>query len=55
MVNGGFADNTLNITEKHKHVITKLFFKPDKAMKMSTGNLVGILNSDDIFTDDTVL
>ncbi len=56
-------DATLDIVAKYKELVSKSVSEPDKGLydamnkgiKMATGDLVGILNSDDIFTDDHVL
>lgn len=62
-VDGGSKDGTLDIVKKYKEVISKLVSEPDKGLydamnkgvDMATGDVVGILNSDDIFTDEFVL
>jgi glycosyltransferase involved in cell wall biosynthesis len=63
VVDGGSKDATLDIVAKYKELVSKSVSEPDKGLydamnkgiKMATGDLVGILNSDDIFTDDHVL
>ena len=63
VVDGGSKDTTLDIVEKYKDLVSKSVSEPDKGLydamnkgiKMATGDVVGILNSDDIFTDNTVL
>lgn len=63
VVDGGSQDTTVEIVEKYKELVSKSVSEPDqglydamnKGIKMATGNLVGILNSDDIFTDNYVL
>jgi glycosyltransferase involved in cell wall biosynthesis len=63
VVDGGSKDTTLDIVEKYQELVSKSVSEPDKGLydamnkgiKMATGDLVGILNSDDIFTDDHVL
>ncbi|QXP69084.1 glycosyltransferase [Polaribacter sp. R2A056_3_33] len=63
VVDGGSKDTTLDIVQKYKELVSQSVSEPDKGLydamnkgiKMATGDLVGILNSDDIFTDDHVL
>ncbi|PQJ72086.1 glycosyltransferase family 2 protein [Polaribacter butkevichii] len=63
VVDGGSKDTTLEIVEKYKKIVSQSVSEPDKGLydamnkgiKMATGDLVGILNSDDIFTDESVL
>lgn len=63
VVDGGSKDETLQIIEKYKDHISKFISEPDngiydamnKALKMATGDVVGILNSDDVYTDEKVL
>ena len=63
VVDGGSLDSTLDIVNKYKDVISKsvseldkgLYDAMNKGIKMATGDIVGILNSDDIFTDNFVL
>jgi glycosyltransferase involved in cell wall biosynthesis len=63
VVDGGSKDTTLEVIQKYKKIVSQSVSEPDKGLydamnkgiKMATGDLVGILNSDDIFTEDTVL
>jgi glycosyltransferase involved in cell wall biosynthesis len=63
VIDGGSNDATLMIVNKYRHIITKLISEPDrglydamnKGIKLATGDILGILNSDDIFKDDYVL
>ncbi|MGJ8761388.1 MAG: glycosyltransferase family 2 protein [Polaribacter sp.] len=63
VVDGGSKDTTLDIVQKYQELVSQSVSEPDKGLydamnkgiKMATGDLVGILNSDDIFTDDDVL
>ena len=63
VIDGGSNDGTLKIIEDYKSVITKYISEPDnglydamnKGIDLATGEIVGILNSDDIFTDFRVI
>ena len=63
VVDGGSSDNTLNIIEKYSGCITNYISEPDKGLydalnkgiAMATGDIIGILNSDDFFVDNFVL
>jgi len=63
IIDGGSTDGTLDILEKYKKNISVVVSEPDsgiydamnKGIKLATGDVIGILNSDDIYTDKTVL
>ena len=63
IVDGSSKDTTLEIIKKHEHNITKWISEPDKGLydamnkgiQLASGDLVGVLNSDDIFIDNNVL
>ena len=63
IIDGGSTDNTLSIIEKYKESISTIISEPDKGIydamnkgvQNATGDLVGILNSDDIYTDNKVV
>ena len=63
LVDGGSKDSTLDIAYKYKKIINHLVSEPDdglydamnKGIDIATGDLIGILNSDDIFFDEHVL
>jgi glycosyltransferase involved in cell wall biosynthesis len=63
VVDGGSKDTTLDIVQKYKELVSQSVSEPDKGLydamnkgiKMATGDIVGVLNSDDIFTDNNVL
>lgn len=63
LVDGLSTDNTLDIIREFSDVITILISEKDsglydamnKGLSIFTGDIVGILNSDDIFFDDDVL
>ena len=57
VVDGGSTDDTLNIIDKYKNKLSKVISEPDhgiydamnKGIKNATGEIVGILNSDDFY------
>lgn len=63
IIDGNSKDNTIEIVKKHKTIITKWISETDKGLydamnkgiAMATGDLIGILNSDDTFCNSTVL
>ena len=63
VVDGGSFDSTLEILKKYTKIISKLISEPDKGLydalnkgiKSATGDIVGILNSDDIYNDEKVI
>lgn len=63
IIDGGSKDNTLEIINKYKDKIAKVISEPDKGIydamnkgiRMATGDIVGILNSDDFFTSTNVI
>lgn len=63
IIDGGSKDGTLAIVEKYKDKIAKIISEPDqgiydamnKGVANATGDLIGILNSDDIYADNQVV
>ncbi len=63
IIDGGSTDGTLKIIEKYEDKIAKVVSEPDKGIydamnkgvRASTGELIGILNSDDFYASETVL
>lgn len=63
IIDGGSTDNTLKIIDRYKDHISNIISEPDKGIydamnkgvANATGELVGILNSDDIYADDKVV
>lgn len=63
VVDGKSKDGTLNIIRRYEDIISKWVSEPDKGLydamnkgiQMATGDVVGILNSDDVFFDKKVL
>nr|WP_315152580.1 glycosyltransferase family 2 protein [uncultured Flavobacterium sp.] len=63
IIDGNSKDSTLDVIKKHETIITKWISEPDnglydamnKGIAMATGDLIGILNSDDTFNSDTVI
>jgi glycosyltransferase involved in cell wall biosynthesis len=63
IVDGLSNDNTLDILNNYSGVISKAISEPDsgiydamnKGIMLATGDVVGILNADDFYIDDTVI
>jgi glycosyltransferase involved in cell wall biosynthesis len=63
IIDGGSTDGTLEIIEKYRKNITKFISEKDegiydamnKGVSMASGDLIGILNSDDIYADNHVI
>lgn len=63
VVDGGSMDGTLDILKKYRDRIHKYISEPDdgiyhamnKGIKLSTGNIVGFLNSGDIYASENVI
>ncbi|PZR30467.1 MAG: glycosyl transferase [Azospira oryzae] len=63
VVDGASKDNTLSIIRQNEDVINKWISEPDKgiydamnkALRMATGEVVGIINSDDFYHADNIL
>lgn len=63
IIDGNSKDNTLDVVKKHETIITKWISEPDKGLydamnkgiAMATGDVIGILNSDDTFHSNTVI
>lgn len=63
IVDGGSTDHTLQIIEKYKNKISKFVSEKDrglydalnKGIELATGDIIGILHSDDFYIDNTIL
>jgi glycosyltransferase involved in cell wall biosynthesis len=63
VVDGGSSDGTLELIDKYKSIIAKTISEADdglydamnKGIGKATGEIIGFLNSDDIFTSNTVI
>jgi glycosyltransferase involved in cell wall biosynthesis len=63
IVDGASTDNTLSIANEYKHRIAKIISEPDKGLydamnkgiAAASGDVIGILNSDDFYEDRHVL
>ena len=63
IIDGGSTDKTLSIVDKFKDSIATIVSEPDKGIydamnkgvQSATGDIVGILNSDDIYADNKVV
>ncbi|GAI84603.1 unnamed protein product, partial [marine sediment metagenome] len=63
VIDGGSTDETLAIVEQNTYCITKWISEKDngmydainKGMKMATGDVIGILNSDDMLASKDII
>jgi len=63
VVDGGSTDGTVDVIKKYNKYISKWISEPDngiydgmnKGIKMATGQIIGILNSDDVCADNKVI
>jgi len=63
VVDGASKDNTLNIIKANENKISKWISEPDKGiydamnkgLKLVTGEVIGIINSDDFYYNDTII
>ena len=63
VVDGKSTDNTLDIIKRYEKKISKIISEPDrgvydamnKGINLATGEIVGILNSDDFYASDTAI
>jgi glycosyltransferase involved in cell wall biosynthesis len=63
IIDGASKDNTVKIIEETPNRVAKIVSEPDKGIydamnkgiRMATGDVIGILNSDDFFTSDDVI
>lgn len=63
VVDGGSTDGTIDLIKKYDKYITKWVSEPDnglydamnKGISMATGEVIGLINSDDLFCDNSAL
>ena len=63
VIDGASSDNTVEIINRYKADIAHVVSEPDKGIydamnkgiKIATGNLIGILNSDDVYENSSVI
>jgi glycosyltransferase involved in cell wall biosynthesis len=63
IIDGSSSDGTIELIKSFGNKIQKFISEPDsgmydainKGIRLSTGNIIGILNSDDFFYDNTVI
>jgi len=63
LVDGGSSDRTMGVVEQYRDHLAVVISEPDsgiydamnKGLKLATGDVIGILNADDVYQDKTVL
>jgi glycosyltransferase involved in cell wall biosynthesis len=63
VVDGGSRDGTLDIIERYRQSLSKVISEPDrgvydamnKGIGLATGEVIGFINSDDFYADETAL
>lgn len=63
VVDGKSTDNTMTIVEKYSGFISRIISEPDKGIydamnkgiALASGDIIGILNSDDFFPEDDII
>mgnify|MGYP001558238487 CR=1 FL=1 len=63
VVDGGSSDGTLKIIKKYRRKLGKVVTEPDegiyhamnKGLALATGEVIGFLNSDDLYADSSVV
>lgn len=63
VVDGASTDGTLDVLDRYRDALARIVSEPDggiypamnKGMAMATGDIVGILNSDDVYADHQAL
>ncbi len=63
VIDGGSTDGTNEILQRHADKISRLMIEPDKGIydamnkgiAMATGDIIGFLNADDVFDNDSIL
>jgi len=63
IIDGASTDRTVEIIKSYRNKINKFVSEPDKGIydamnkgiKLATGDIVGILNSDDVYADNNVI
>jgi len=63
IIDGGSTDGTLDVIKKYENKITKVISEPDhgiydamnKGLRLADGDIIGILNSDDMYADNSVI
>lgn len=62
IIDGGSTDGTLDIVNKYKEKINYVISEPDngisdafnKGIRIATGNVIGLINSDDIYAENAI-
>jgi glycosyltransferase len=63
IIDGASADNTMQVINNYKDRVSKIVSEPDnglydamnKGVELATGDVIGILNSDDVYYDEHII
>ena len=63
LVDGASTDTTLDVVKRHGKHLSHLISEPDqgiydamnKGIKRATGDIIGLLNADDVYRDETII
>ena len=63
IIDGASTDGTMQVIERHRSSLAQVISEPDegiydamnKGIQLATGDIIGILNADDVYQDDSVL
>lgn len=63
VIDGQSCDKTMEIVDRHSHHLSQVVSESDdgiyhamnKGLRLATGDVIGILNADDLYQDETVL
>jgi glycosyltransferase involved in cell wall biosynthesis len=63
IVDGGSTDRTMDIVNRYRNMVSKVISEPDngiydamnKGIKISNGDIIATLNSDDVYADQTIV
>lgn len=63
IIDGASTDGTMSVVDQHRAQLTHVVSEPDdgiydamnKGVRLASGDVIGILNADDVYQDETVL